>query len=53
MRLGASLMQVLTALVYAGPGLVKDINRGLVRLLEKDGCRNIVDCVGADNDPAH
>ena len=29
-RLGASLVQVLTALIYSGPGLVRDIKRGLV-----------------------
>ena len=50
-RLGASLVQVLTALVYRGPGVVKDIKRGLVRLLERDGIGTIADAVGADNRP--
>ena len=31
-RLGASLLQLYTGLVYHGPGLVRRINRGLVRL---------------------
>ena len=48
-RLGASLVEVLTALVYAGPGLVRDINRGLVALLARDGLASIADAVGIDN----
>lgn len=45
-RLGASLVQLLTALVYEGPGIVKTINRGLVRLLERDGFANVAEAVG-------
>ena len=48
-RLGASLVELYTALVYRGPGLVKQINEGLCRLLERDGLRNIGEAVGADN----
>jgi dihydroorotate dehydrogenase (fumarate)/dihydroorotate dehydrogenase len=48
-RLGASLVQLYTALVYRGPGLVKQINNGLCRLLERDGLRNIGQAVGVDN----
>jgi dihydroorotate dehydrogenase len=51
-RLGASLVQVLTALIYRGPGLVKEIKRGLVRLMERDGIGTIAEAVGADNRPA-
>jgi len=47
-RLGASLVQLLTALIYEGPGIAKSINDGLVRLLERDGFRNIADAVGVD-----
>jgi dihydroorotate dehydrogenase (fumarate)/dihydroorotate dehydrogenase len=47
--LGASLVQLLTGLVYQGPGLVKRINRGLVTLLERDGLDSIADAVGAGN----
>jgi len=47
-RLGASLVQLYTALVYRGPGLVKEILKGLVELLERDGFENITDAVGAD-----
>jgi dihydroorotate dehydrogenase len=34
---GASLIQLYTALVYRGPGLVGDIKRGLLRLLDAGG----------------
>jgi dihydroorotate dehydrogenase len=47
-RLGASLVQLYTALVYRGPGLVKTINDGLSRLLERDGFGSIGEAVGAD-----
>jgi dihydroorotate dehydrogenase len=47
-RAGASLVQLYTALVYEGPGLVGRINKGLVRLLESDGLTSIADAVGAD-----
>lgn len=45
-RLGASLVQVCTGLVYRGPRLVKDIKRGLVRLLERDGFPSVAEAVG-------
>jgi dihydroorotate dehydrogenase (fumarate)/dihydroorotate dehydrogenase len=45
-RLGASLVELLTAMVYEGPGLLKRINRGLCRLLERDGFRSIAEAVG-------
>jgi dihydroorotate dehydrogenase (fumarate)/dihydroorotate dehydrogenase len=47
-RLGASLVQLYTALVYRGPELIKQINEGLRRLIERDGARNIAEVVGAD-----
>jgi len=49
MRLGAPLVQVLTALAYRGPALVKRIKQGLCRLLERDGLRDISQAVGADH----
>lgn len=48
-RLGASLVQVLTALVYQGPALVKHIKQGLCSLIERDGLRDISQAVGADH----
>ncbi len=47
-RLGASLVQLYTALVYRGPGLIRQINEGLRELLERDGARSIAETVGVD-----
>jgi len=45
-RAGASAVQLYTALVYRGFGLVERINRGLVELLARDGFQNISNAVG-------
>ena len=47
-RAGASLVQLYTGLIYEGPGIARDINRGLVELLERDGFERVEDAVGAD-----
>jgi dihydroorotate dehydrogenase len=47
-RNGASLVQLLTALVYEGPLLARRIARGLSRLLERDGFKSVSEAVGAD-----
>lgn len=47
-RAGASAVQIYTGWIYEGPGLVKRINRGLCRLLERDGLKRIADAVGVD-----
>lgn len=48
LRLGASLVQILTALIYEGPGVVARITSGLSRLLHHDGLRSVRDAVGLD-----
>lgn len=48
-RAGASLVGLLTALVYEGPGIVRRINRGLIRLLQRDGIASLAEAVGIDN----
>jgi dihydroorotate dehydrogenase len=47
-RAGATLVQLYTALVYQGFGLVGEINRGLVKLLAHDGFTSIAQAVGVD-----
>ena len=47
-RLGASLVQLLTALIYQGPGVVRTITSGLTQLLARDGVKNVADAVGVD-----
>jgi len=48
-RAGASLVQVYTALVYEGPGLVPRLKQGLARLLARDGYSSVSQAVGADH----
>jgi len=47
-RAGASVVQLYTGLVYRGPTIARDINRGLLDLLERDGFDSVADAVGAD-----
>lgn len=46
-RLGASLVQLMTSLIYEGPMVLRRINEGLCRLLERDGLRHVGDAVGS------
>jgi dihydroorotate dehydrogenase len=46
-RAGASLVQLYTALVYHGPGLVQRIKRELAALLQRDGFGSLAEAVGA------
>ena len=45
-RAGAKAVQLYSALVYAGPGLVMDIRRDLAARLEADGFKSIAEAVG-------
>ena len=45
---GASLVQLITGMIYKGPAVIKHINTGLVRLLERDGYNSITEAIGAD-----
>ena len=47
-RRGASLVQLYTALVYEGPGVVGRVTAELAALVSRDGLRSIADAVGAD-----
>lgn len=48
-RAGASLVEVYTAMIYKGPGLLKEIHRGLLQRLKQDGFSQIAQAVGADH----
>ncbi len=48
-KLGASLIQLITGMVYQGPQTIAEINRGLVKLLKKDGYKNISEAIGTAN----
>jgi len=48
-RAGASLIQLYTAFIYEGPGLVKRINRGLIARLRREGLGTLAEAVGTAN----
>jgi dihydroorotate dehydrogenase len=48
-KLGASLIEMITGLIFNGPTVVGEINRRLVELLEKDGYNHISEAVGVDS----
>jgi dihydroorotate dehydrogenase len=45
-KLGANLVELITGMVYGGPGIIGEINHGIVKLLEKEGYKNISEAVG-------
>ncbi|MFP5513504.1 MAG: quinone-dependent dihydroorotate dehydrogenase [Alphaproteobacteria bacterium] len=47
-RAGASLVQLYSAMVYAGPAVVHRIRRELAELLRRDGFSSVAEAVGAD-----
>jgi dihydroorotate dehydrogenase len=46
-RAGATLVELYSALVYEGPGLVGRIQSELAELLARDGHASVADAVGA------
>ena len=47
-RVGASLVQLYTAMVYEGPGIAGRIAHGLAQRLEREGFASIADAVGTE-----
>jgi dihydroorotate dehydrogenase len=47
LRAGASLVQVVTALIFGGPSLARRINAELAQLLAADGVGNVAEIVGS------
>lgn len=45
-RLGASLIQMITGMIYNGPQTISEINQGLVKLLKRDGYKTITEAIG-------
>ena len=43
---GATLIQLITGMIYEGPSQIKKINKELVSLLKKDGYKNINEAIG-------
>ncbi len=47
-KAGATAVQIYTGFVYEGPAAVKRINRGLLKLMERDGFKNLSEVVGSE-----
>ncbi|TLE00683.1 quinone-dependent dihydroorotate dehydrogenase [Helicobacter japonicus] len=47
-RLGASLVQVFSGLIFQGPTLCREINEGLLQLLKNDGFTSLNEAIGYD-----
>jgi len=47
-RAGASVVQLYTGMIYRGPSIATEINRGLLARLERDGFDSVAEAVGAD-----
>lgn len=47
-KAGASLVQLITGMIFEGPQVISDINLGLVKLLKADGYKNISEAVGKE-----
>ncbi|MDP3881516.1 MAG: quinone-dependent dihydroorotate dehydrogenase [Nanoarchaeota archaeon] len=45
-KLGANLVELITGMIYEGPGLIGEINHGLCTFLKRDGYKNISQAVG-------
>lgn len=41
LKAGADLLQIYTGMVYNGPGIVKSINKGIVKYLKENGLENV------------
>lgn len=46
---GASLLHMITTMIFDGPQNISEINRGLVKLLKQDGFNSIEEAVGSRN----
>ena len=44
---GATLVQLYTGMVYKGPNIATQINKELIKILDKDGIKNINEIVGS------
>ena len=47
-KAGASLVQILSGIVFHGPDMIMNINKKLIELIKADGYSNITEAIGAD-----
>ena len=51
LKAGASLVQIYSALLYEGPGIVNEINKDLAALMRKEGYQSVAQCIGVSVQP--
>ncbi len=47
-KLGATLIELITGMIFEGPQLIGQTNKGLVKLLKQDGYGSVSDAIGVD-----
>lgn len=47
-RAGASLVQVYSSFIFEGPAMIKEISKGILELMDRDGFFHISEAIGAD-----
>lgn len=47
-KLGASLVELITGMIFEGPQLIGQINQGLAKLLEQDGFQTLGEAIGVE-----
>ena len=53
LQAGANTVQLLTGLIYRGPGVARSINRGLVKQIELSGCSSLEDLLAPKHTNNH
>lgn len=48
-KLGATLVELITGVIFEGPQLIGQINQGLVALLKRDGYQSISEAIGVES----
>ena len=48
MKAGASLVQIFTSFIYEGPFVVRNINRGLLEIFDREGIKHISEIIGKE-----
>ncbi len=48
LKAGAHLIQIYSSFIFGGPSLLKEINEGILSLMERDGYNHISEVIGSD-----
>lgn len=48
LKTGANLVQIYSSFIFKGPGICRDINSNLLKLMQRDGFNHISELIGSD-----